>query len=370
MGSHAVRRLRIGAGVLVLVLATAASTGVLPGPGTAEASAAAGPRTPVDFILAAQLPDGAIAQSTDRNRIAPYLANYAAIGLARAYTQGLDPRYLSAAWRWIGWYAGHMDARGYVTDQNVGPAPGFLETSTGDEDSTDAYAGTFLLALRATFQASGDRTRLGRYADAIAKAVAAIRSTQQPDGLTWAKPTYRAKLLMDQAEAYAGLRAAQDLAATLGDATLAGSASASAAALKVGVGGLFLGGSAPPAYAVAAFENGTVARTSWRTFYPDATSQIWLVAVGNWMSPGSPLIPAARASAIVSTFAARWPQWKQPDALVRFDSGTHPVDYWPLAAGPLMAGGSGTTAIVSYAQRHAWAWPFSVGSADQALLTA
>jgi hypothetical protein len=354
----------------VLVLAVAALTGILPGTPTANASAAAGPRTPADFILAAQLPDGAIAQSTDRNRIAPYLANYAAMGLARASTQGHESRYLTAAWRWIGWYAGHMDAQGYVTDQNVGPAPGFRETSTGDEDSTDAYAGTFLLALRATFQASGDRAHLRRYAGAIAQAVAAIRSTQQPDGLTWAKPTYQAKLLMDQAESYAGLRAAQDLAATLGNVALAATASSSAAALKAGVAGLFLDGSSPPAYAVASFEDGTIAQPSAKIYYPDATSQIWLVAVGNWMSPRSPLISAARASAIASTFAARWPQWSQPGSLVRFDSGSHPVDYWPLAAGPLATGASGATAIVTYAHGHGFAWPFSVGSAGQALLTA
>ena len=51
--------------------------------------------------------------------------------------------------------------------------------STGDADSTDAYAGLFLLAVEAANTAAPDRVRLGALAPALRSAVSAIRSTQR-----------------------------------------------------------------------------------------------------------------------------------------------------------------------------------------------
>ena len=45
----------------------------------------------------------------------------------------------------------------------------------------------------------------------IARALGAIEATQDADGLTWAKPGYPVKYLVDQSETYAGLVAAGEL---------------------------------------------------------------------------------------------------------------------------------------------------------------
>jgi hypothetical protein len=355
-----------------LVLAILLGAGALPGQSIAAAQASPSPRNPVQLILDSQLPNGAITQWIDRSRIDPYLANYAAMGLAGAYLTDGEARDLRASWRWLAWYRDHMDASGYVTDYTVGPGPAFAETSTGDMDSTDAYAGTFLLALERTFAAAGDTARLRAFGGSVRRAVDAIRSTQQTDGLTWATPDYHAALLMDQAEAYAGLRAAASLARKLGAPSLETRAGSAADAIRRAVAGMWQADES--AFAVARFEDGSLDRAHWDTYYPDATGQAWVVAVGNGLWPQAPLIGRARAGALVSSFSSHWPQWNRPDAEVRFDAGSHLVEYWPMVGGALAAvgrvadGQQGTDAVVASARGRGWQWPFSVASAGQALL--
>jgi hypothetical protein len=325
----------------------------------------------IRWIISAQLPDGAITQFPDRSRIDPYLANYAALGLASAYGRDHQPQELSAAWRWLRWYQDHMGGRGYVTDYTVGPAPTYVERSTGDEDSTDAYAGTFLLALRQTYVASGNGVELRSFATGIRKAIGAIRSTQQGDGLTWATPTYHAKLLMDQAESYAGLRAAQFLSGVLGLTELGARAAGAAERMRAGVAALWSASGSNGSYDRAKLEDGSRASSSWNVFYPDSVSQMWLLAVGNRLSPGQPLVDRARAAHLAGTFQATWPQWDRPGAEVTYDSGSHPVQYWPMVAGALLDAGrraeaqAGVESIQNHAADAGRAWPFSVASAGQ-----
>jgi hypothetical protein len=92
------------------------------------------------------------------------------------------------------------------------------------------------------------------------------------------------------------------------------------------------------------------------------------------LSPDRPLIPAARARELLGHFASRWPQWDRPGAQASFDGGSHAVEFWPMvggafsAVGRAPAGRHGTASIVSWARDRAWAWPFSVGAAGEALL--
>ena len=327
-----------------------------------------------EWILTSQLPDGAIAQYPDFTRINPYLGNYAAMGLVRAWTQTGNTAYVDAAERWFAWYQGHMDANGYVTDYDLGPAPDYVETSTGDEDSTDAYAGTLLLALyQLQRQGTEGKVRLQAYDTLTSKAAAAVISTQQTDGLTWAKPSYQVKYLMDQAEAFAGLKAASKIARVFHDKALAKMTAAAASALRKGIETMW----DPSAgfYRRAKLSDGSLDATTWSYYYPDATSEAWAVAVGNFLSPKR-LLPASRARALMSMFTATWPEWSQPDAIVAFrDSpGTGRVDYWPLIGGALSAvhrkaeGLTGAQAIESYAVGSARAYPFVVASAGQLLL--
>jgi hypothetical protein len=325
-------------------------------PGAADSIAQV--RSDADWILAAQLPDGAIANHVDRRAIWPYLANYAAIGLARAAQVTGGARYSDAAWRWLRWYQAHQDASGFVTDYNVAADS---ESSTGLMDSTDAYAGTFLTATRAFWDATHDRPRLRGLKRGIVAAVAAIKATQEADGLTWAKPAWHVKYLMDQAEAYRGLRDAASLAGALGAANLVSVTRAESARLRQGVQGLWNEGAG--AYDWALHEGGSRHPTNWDILYPDAMEQVWAVASG--------LASGPRAQQLMRHFAAAQPSWDQPTALARYDSGVGPVGYWPLVArgfaltGDHQLASIAVTRLRANALATARAWPFTPADAGQ-----
>ena len=319
-------------------------------------------RSDADWIMSAQLPDGALANYVDRKAVWPYLANFAAMGLARAKEVTNDARYTEAAWRWLGWYQDHMDAQGFVTDYVVNNG---VPVSNGFMDSTDAYAGTFLIALKATYRATGDRARLDRFRRGIDGAVRAIEATQEPDGLTWAKPDWRAKYLMDQAETYAGLVAAGELAQALGEQTLAQRAKADAFRMRTGVEKLW--NSKDGAYDWAVHEDGARTRTNWSYLYSDALQQPWAIAFG--------LVPdASRASALASRFNTKQPNWAHPARTAQFSGGSSAtVGYWPMAALAYSVvrssvAGAATTSIRSASLTAKRAWPFTTGNAGQLIL--
>jgi hypothetical protein len=326
-----------------------------------DAITVANVRADADWLLGAQMPDGAIGHYVDRVKIWPYLGNEAALGLARATEVTGDTKYVGAAWRWLQWYQAHQDAAGFVTDYNV---VGGVETSTGDMDSTDAYAGTFLLAARKAWRASGSTATLGTLRQGVAKAVAAIEATQDVDGMTWAKPAWHVKYLMDQAETYAGLRAATDLAAALGDRTLAQQASGDANRMAAGVAGLWNGPSG--AYDWAVHSTGARQATNWTLLYSDSLQQAWAVTYG--LSTGT------QAQGVITRFTTSQPKWANPTATALNTAGTGPVGYWPAAGLALQRTGQtaqaavAATSIRDAALAAGRAWPFDSGVAGMQLL--
>jgi hypothetical protein len=311
------------------------------------------------WILAAQLPNGAIASHTDRTFVNPYLAGYAAVGLATATRMSGDRTYAAAAWRWAAWYGSAMGANGYVTDYDI--TPGGL-VSTGTYDSTDAYSGMFLVAVDATFNASPDAARLRELAPKVAQAVGAIRSTQRADGLTGAKPDWMVAYLMNEAEAYAGLRAAGRLARTLGDRTLARSADAAADALSAGVERSWNAGAG--AFDWAVHPSGDRVATNWAQLYPDALSQLWAVGYG--------LVRGPLATAVTTRFEQSHPDAADPTAPDLVDGAVRPGGYWPGAGLSLATVDrtaparflAGTRAAAVATGR---AWPYSVQTAAQSI---
>jgi hypothetical protein len=332
--------------ILGLSMASPASAATVAGTVSANAN----------WIRTAQLPDGAIAQYVDQQYISPYLANLAAMGLARATEVTGNSSYLAAAWRWLLWYQAHQTASGFVTDYQVVSGQ---EVSTGDMDSTDAYAGTFLLALRQAWQVSGTLGHLTQLAPGLSGAVAAIEATQDSDGLTWAKPTWHVKYLMDQAETYAGLRAAADMAQALGNTSLAARASDDADQMLSGVGGLWNPSTASFDWAVD--DQGTHQVTNWAYLYPDSLEQVWAVAYG--------LATTDRGQAIMSHFDSAHPVWDRPAALDRFSSGRSSVGYWPVAGLALLQVGQTARAALAASRIQAAAtavgnrWPFTTAIA-------
>jgi hypothetical protein len=318
-------------------------------------------RGDANWILSAAMGDGAIANYPDKQAIWPYLANFAAMGLARATVVTKDRSYVEAAWRWLAWYQGHMDTQGFVTDYVVkNGAP----VSTGSMDSTDAYAGTFLIAARDAYRASLSTVRLRSLRTGISSAVKAIEATQASDGLTWAKPTWKVKYLMDQGEAYAGLSAADELAGILKDSSLARRARSDAGRMLQGVAGLWNDGTR--AYDWAAHADGGRVATDWSFLYPDALQQPWAVAFG--------LVEPPRATALMTGFGNSQPKWAAPDELALFRGGTtEKVGYWPVAGLGFYRVGSAQASPAVASIRSASiaarrAWPFTTGSAGQLVL--
>jgi hypothetical protein len=315
------------------------------------------------WIREAQLPDGAIAVVPGDTEIAPYGANYAALGLAQAASELHYPADAVAAWQWLQWYQAHQDAAGFVTNYDL--TAGGTETSTGTYDSTDAYAGTFLTAAAATWQADPDQLRLNSLARGITRAVAAIEATQTADGLTWAKPSYEVKLLMDNAEAYGGLRSAVTLATALGDSALATRATADARRMAAGVASWW--NPASGGFDWARDTHGNNATPSWTVLYPDAMENAWAVAYG--------LATPAQAASIVSHLEQMQPQWAEPDHSASMASGTgfaqQPVGYWPVAGWGLTLTGqknqalSAAATISAGAAAQQRAWPFNTGAAGE-----
>ena len=308
------------------------------------------------WIRQGQLPDGAIAWYVDRQRINPYLGNYAAIGLAEAHKVTRTAADLTAASAWLTWYAAHENAQGFVTDYTVSSTG--VETSTGDMDSTDAYAGTFLLAVRAVSRAGGNVKAL---AAGIKGAVTAIEATQDSDGLTWAKPTWQVKYLMDESEVYAGLRAAADLGTTLADKSLKTRATTDANAVAAGVAGLW--DPSTKAYDWAR-DGGSQVATNWANLYSDSMEQAWASTFG----------VASPSAGLMTTLNADHPLWDQPTATDTFNGSPAAVGYWPVAGWGFLANGSSARAATAATNIRAAAlatnraWPFTTGNAGQLIV--
>jgi hypothetical protein len=352
---------------VVLVVALGLILGGPMSPALAFASAAA--KADATWARGAALPSGALAVYVDRTRVLPYLGNFAAWGLAVQAGRVRDVAALNAAWAHLGWYAAAQDSSGFVTDYVVGP-DGSL-TSTGDMDSTDAYAATFLLAADAAYQASDRvegrstaRSRLAALSRGLDGALRAVEATADSDGLTWAKPAWRVKYLMDQAEVYAGLKAATRLFTQLGDPGRVARASAGAQQVFSGVSGLW--NTNTQAYDWAKHDDRTRAPADLTVLYPDALEQVWAVAFG--------LVPQKRATTLLARIKALHPELAEPDAPMPGGDGTERVGYWTWAAAAWLAVGDRAeadrllTAVDSAAASSGRPWPFTTGNAGQVLV--
>lgn len=315
------------------------------------------------WILSAQLGDGAILNYPGGNYVSPYMSNEAAEGLARASELTGDAQFAAAAWRWLGWYQRHEGQSGFVTDYKV---VGGALVSTGDMDSTDAYAGTFLSASLDAWSATHNSQQLAALRPGIAGAMSAIEATQGADGLTWAKPTWRVAYLMDQAETFAGLRAAVQLGQALGDQALAARAAGDAAKMAAGVAAMW--DPAEGAFCWARHADGFCQPTNWAQLYPDALEQMWAVAYG--------LATPSQGAAITSRFLADHPEWDHPSAPALVNgsqatAGYHAVAGWGLIqAGDTAAASAAAGAIQAGADSSGMAWPFTPADAATLIILA
>lgn len=257
-----------------------------------------------DFDAASQwastqsLPSGAIMYSSER--INPYFANIAAAGMVK------DPKRYVQVQQWMQWYIGHLNwpdqwgLYGTTYDYNIVNGQ---EVSSGDADSTDSYAATFL-TLAWNYYRTGDPTAqsyvrgLSYQLDAIG---GVILATAQSDGLTWAKPNYAIKYLMDNCEVYRGLADLAALYGAMGDAARQQKYAAAAAANLAGINSLWMGSY----WAIYKDWYGNDIAPNMATWYPDASAQVFPVLYQ--------VIPASdsRAQQAYAYLNQAWPGWPQ-----------------------------------------------------------
>ncbi len=249
-------------------------------------------------------PDGAILYgfSYTTNRINPYYSNLAAMGFTK------DPTKYTLVQNWMKWYIAHLNwpdkwgLYGTTYDYNVSNG---VESSTGDADSTDSYAATFLSLAWAYYQTgdAGAQSYVRSIKYQLDMIGGVLVQTQQSDGLTWAKPSYQIKYLMDNSEAYRGLRDLAALFQALGDGSGANYYNGIADHMLQGINGMWMPGSG--AWAVYKDALARLAAPSWGTWYPDATSQMFPVLYGV-VSGSDP-----RSQTVYSKFNGAWPGWPQ-----------------------------------------------------------
>lgn len=233
-------------------------------------------------ILDRQHKDGAILMAPAAqvpNRLIPYFANLAGIGLAQAYPYTRNPAHLQAVAKWLRWYANHLNPDGTIGDYNL--QDGNLQP-TGDCDSTDSYAATFLEALHHYTEAGGERRLLTELYPAVNRVAGAIRLTLQKDGLTWAKPTHRVKYLMDNVEVFRGWQSASWLTQAMGRKAEARNLKDLAERTLQAIDET-LWHEGKGYYAWAMHENG-VRETRLDRWYPDVMAQLMAIA---WLPPSA-----------------------------------------------------------------------------------
>jgi hypothetical protein len=249
-----------------------------------------------NWLSQASSPDGALLYTPQQ--IDPYFANIAAIGMTK------DPNRMPQVLAWMNWYVNHLnwpDKWGlYGTTYNYTVSNG-VETSTNDADSTDSYASTFLTLAWNAWE-NGDSnarayiTSLSYQLDVIG---GVLIQTQQSDGLTWAKPDYQIKYLMDNCEGYRGLRDLASLFQAMGSSDKASYYTAAGNSMLNGILGMWMNGT----WAVYKNYYGNFIAPNMNTWYADATAQVFPVLLGVVTSSDS------RAQQSYAAFNAAWPGW-------------------------------------------------------------
>lgn len=148
--------------------------------------------------------------------INPYIINIIAIyEINKGQNIGKVKNYLQ-------WYFDHLnypDLDGLTgTIYNYEISEAGKETPTNDYDSVDGYAGTFLYLLNLYHRQTGDRSLIKKNWVKIKDIAYLIPYLQGEDGLIKVrlKSNYNVKYLMDNSEAYAGIKAFQELAGRAG----------------------------------------------------------------------------------------------------------------------------------------------------------
>lgn len=208
------------------------------------------------FIHQCQLRSGTFRLSPTSEVINPYFTNLGLLALTElGDCQPVKGHLL--------WYLQHISPSGYVNDHRYCYP---TEMDTGAADSEDSYHATFFTLLHEYIKQSDEVTWLLSIHDQLTSILRSLLKLQCPDGLTWAKHSYKVKYLMDNCEVYQGLIDASHLFRIIGDRKHASLAEKCARNCKVGVANTY-------ATSKEAFAIYDTTYPTWTKWYPDVTSQ-------------------------------------------------------------------------------------------------
>ncbi len=252
-----------------------------------------------NWIMQSRTTGGAIAQNIRGDYVIPYFANLAALTLLRR-----DP---DAARTYMEWYIGHLnrpddtglfgtiynyagqvppdaaDGQGVVAGRPVaptfGPAAHLNFAPTMEYDSADSYAATFLSLVGDYTDRTDDESFAREHLPDIKLVADVILALQDEDGLVWAKANHPKKYLMDNSEDYRGLEDFAALLTRLGLPELGNGYHEAAVRIAGGIEQKLWDPKTSNYYWYLA-ANGRRARANWKTWYPDAVSQLYPILNG------------------------------------------------------------------------------------------
>lgn len=235
-----------------------------------------------ELIQRQQTGDGAITMGLvgrDESTVNPYFGCFAAEGLLAEYRSTRDAALLRSALAWGDWYAAHQNPNGTIFDYK-GHAGAWR--STAHYDSSDSYAAVYVSFLLDLYRASRDKVWLRGKQASIRLALAGIRLTMQPNGLTLAKPTYPVMYVMDNTETLQGLRSAHELAIALRDTAEGRRTQAEADRMEAAIDSLLWDLSGSSYYIGIQTDGGK--STGLKDWYPDIMANLMAIA---WLPPSA-----------------------------------------------------------------------------------
>ena len=279
-----------------------------------------------EYLASLQLENGAIPMTYSENgtlTMNPYFADFAALAL-------LDnaDEYADEVKAYMDWHFAHLNTAetdyngvdgtiydykitvtdGKVTEENISENEG-----KKSYDSTDSYAATFLTVLNKYYEKTGDKDYILSHSKDIERIVNAMLATLHK-GLTFAKPDYEVKYLMDNSEVYEGTISAEalfrDVICPVDSSynDILEKCEKTAEALTEAIE-KELWNASENHYEAGIFRNGKAAyEFSWDEFYPSATAQLFPIIHGVIRAD------TQRANTIYDSFckAFDWQNFKTP----------------------------------------------------------
>lgn len=247
-------------------------------------------------------PSGALLVRPGGSYVSGYFGSVVADALVRSRQQP------EVALAWMRWYVAHAHDSGSGIDgvvDDVDIIDG-AEKSRGRPDSTDAYGAMFLMLARDAYD-SGDgalRSFVTSHRADLVRIMDSSIATQQPNGLTFARPQHEIYYAIDNAQVYRGLLDAADLfRRAFHDTTTAARYEAAADRVKKGFDSVLWD---EQTLSVRPYMNtaGTSGPANLNVPYPDALAQVLAIyygAIDSQSLQADALIKRVSATVLAST---------------------------------------------------------------------